>query len=147
MPLKRILVPVDFSDASLGALDYAVELAQTAGSELTVLFVVEPVYYATPADLYGASANLSMLLEEQQRIGREQLESLGRQLKRRKVKFRTQLESGIPYQVIVERAEKLKADLIVMPSHGRTGLKRILIGSVAERVVRLAHCPVLVLRN
>lgn len=147
MMLRRILVPVDFSERSLQALDYAVELGRPFGAELLVIFVVEPVYYATPADLYGASANLSMLLEEQMRIGEEQLAELGRRLAKRKVKHRTFLDAGVPYQMITDRAGSLKADLIVMATHGRTGLSHLLLGSVAERVVRNASCPVLTVRT
>ena len=147
MAIKRILVPVDFSDGALQALDYAAGLARPSGAELVVLFVVEPVYYATPADMYGASTNLSMLLEEQQRIGREQLARLARRLEKRKLKSRTVLETGVPYQVITDTASKQKADLIVMATHGRTGLSHLLMGSVAERVVRTAVCPVLTVRG
>lgn len=147
MAIKRILVPTDFSNGSLQALEYAIDLAQSCKAELIVLFVVEPVYYATPADLYGASANLTMLLEEQQRIGREQLARLGKRLSQRRVRFRTLLETGTPHQRITGTAAKLKADLIVMATHGRTGLSHVLLGSVAEKVVRTAACPVLTLRG
>jgi universal stress protein A len=147
MAIKKILVPVDFSDGSLQALDYAVALGRPFQAELLILFVVEPVYYATPADLYGASANLSMLLEEQRRVGERQLAELGRRLEKEKVRFRTFLDSGVPYQKITDRAQRLGADLIVMATHGRTGLSHLLLGSVAEKVVRSAHCPVLTVRT
>jgi universal stress protein A len=146
MTLKKILVPLDFSEGSLQALDYAIGLGEPFGAELLVLFVVEPVYYATLADLYGASANLSMLLEEQKRIAGEQLAELGRRLTRKGVKHRTFLDAGIPYQRIAERVGQLKADIIVMATHGRTGLSHLLLGSVAEKVVRTAPCPVLTVR-
>lgn len=147
MTIKTILVPVDFSDGALQALDYAIDLARPWRASLIVLFVVEPVYYATPADLYGASANLSMLLEEQKRIGGEQLDRLGHRLKRRGVKFRALLDTGAPYQIITQTAEKLKVDLITMATHGRTGLSHLLMGSVAEKVVRSSSCPVLTVRG
>jgi len=147
MAIKRILVPTDFSEGSLQAIEYAIDLAQPTVAELIVLFVVEPVYYATPADLYGASANLAMLLEEQQRIGRAQLARLGKRLAQRRARFRTMIETGTPYQLITDTAAKLKADLIVMATHGRTGLSHVLLGSVTEKVVRTAACPVLTLRG
>lgn len=146
MTLKKILVPLDFSEGSLQALDYAIALGEPFGAELLVLFVVEPVYYATPADLYGASANLSMLLDEQKRIAAEQLAELSRRLTKKRVRHRTFLDAGVPYQRITERVEQLKADLIVMATHGRTGLSHLLLGSVAEKVVRSAPCPVLTVR-
>jgi nucleotide-binding universal stress UspA family protein len=143
MRIKRILVPVDFSDNSLQALDYATQLAKPFKAEILVFFVVEPVYYATPADMYGPSANLSMLLDEQRRIGREQLARLSKKLEKRGLKIRTAMQTGTPYQAIVDAAKKLKADLIVMATHGRTGLSHLLMGSVTEKVVRSAACPVL----
>lgn len=146
MPLKKILVPLDFSDGSLQALDYAIDLGRPVGAQLTCLYVVEPVYYATAADIYGSSTNLSALFEEQQRIGREQLASLGQRLERRKVKWRAVLACGVPYQIIREQATELNADLIVMSTHGRTGVSHLLIGSVTEKVVRSAPCPVLTIR-
>ncbi len=145
--IKRILVPIDFSDTSLQALDYAIEFGKPFKAEIVVLFVVEPVYYATPADLYGPSANLGMLLDEQRRIGREQLARLGEDLKKRKVDARTVLQTGTPYDVIVNAAKKLKADIIVMATHGRTGFSHMLMGSVAEKVVRTAACPVITVRG
>ncbi|MBI4517411.1 MAG: universal stress protein [Deltaproteobacteria bacterium] len=145
--IKRILVPVDFSDTALQALDYAIEFGKPFRPELVVLFVVEPVYYATPADLYGPAANLSMLLDEQRRIGKEQLLRLAAELEKRGVNARTVLQTGTPFQVIVDTAERLKADLIVMATHGRTGLSHVLLGSVAERVVRSAACPVVTVRG
>jgi len=147
MILKRILVPVDFSGGSLEALEYAVALAAPFDAELVVLFVVEPVYYATPADLYGPSANLGMLLEEQQRFGREQLARLQADLAKRKVSTTTLLQTGTPYQQIVDTANRKKVDLIVMATHGRTGLSHLLLGSVAEKVVRSSACPVLTVRG
>ncbi len=147
MTIKRILVPIDFSDTSLWALDYAIEFGKPFRPEVVVLFVVEPVYYATPAELYGPATNVSALLDEQRRIGAEQLARLARDLKKRRVKSRALLQTGTPYQVIVDTAKRVKADLIVMATHGRTGLSHMLLGSVAERVVRGAVCPVLTVRG
>jgi nucleotide-binding universal stress UspA family protein len=147
MLIKRILIPIDFSEMSLQALDYAVELGKPFGAELVAVHVVEPIYYATPADVYGPSANLGMLLDEQQRVAAEQLAELEDRLMKRGDKIETVLDSGVPYQKIVEAAEQRKADLIIMATHGRTGLSHLLLGSVAERVVRSAACPVLTVRG
>lgn len=147
MLIKQILVPVDFSPVSLQALDYAVELARPFQAGLVVLHVVEPIYYATPADLYGPSANLSMLLDEQQKAAQEQLAVLATRLAEHQVKSETCVEPGVPYQVIVDTAARRRVDLIVMATHGRTGLSHLLLGSVAERVVRSAACPVLTVRG
>ena len=138
MRLKRILVPVDLSDPSLCALDYATELAKPFKAGLTVLLVVEPLYY---------SGGLDLILEEQQREAREGLARLERRLQKRTVQARTLLRTGIPYKVIDYEARKQKIDLIVMGTHGRTGVAHMLIGSVAEKVVRTAQCPVLTVRG
>jgi universal stress protein A len=147
MPIRRILVPTDFSPGAAQALDYAVDLARSFGAELVLLFVVEPVYYASPADLYGASANLSMLLDEQRRVGREQLDRFLAETRKRRVRCRGVVETGAPYETITGAAEKVAADLIVMATHGRTGLSHLLLGSVTEKVVRSSACPVLTLRR
>lgn len=146
MKIKRILVPVDFSPNSLNALDVSVEFAKPFKAGLTVLFVIEPIYYAVP-DFVGTPGAMSSLIEEQIRTGREQLLALERRYAKRRVKLRTVMRTGTPYQEIVDTAKSSRADLIVMATHGRTGITHLLLGSVAERVVRSAPCPVLTLRG
>jgi nucleotide-binding universal stress UspA family protein len=147
MQIKRILVPVDFSKHSLKALDYAVDFAKTVDAELHILFVIEPVAYATPADFYaGMATQLSSLITEQRRSAARQLEALQAKLRKKRVNVKSILRSGIAYQEIVDGAKKAKADLIIHATHGRTGLSHLVMGSVAERVVRSAPCPVLTLR-
>jgi len=148
MQIKTILVPLDFSRHSLGALDYAVEFAAPFAAEVVVLHVVEPVAYATPADLYaGMATQLGNLLAEQRRSAREQLDALVAKYAKSGVQLRTQLRDGVAYSEIVDNAQKLKASLIIQSTHGRTGLAHVLLGSVAERVVRTAECPVLTIRT
>ena len=147
MAIKRILVPVDFSSDSLKALAYASDFAKLFGAQLSILYVVEPIYYATPADMYVTTPNLSMLLDEQRRIGEQQLARLGADLKKKGQRAQTILKTGAPAQVIIDTAKGARADLIIMATHGRTGLAHILMGSVAEKVVRGARCPVLTVRS
>ncbi len=135
--IKRILVPVDFSPASLAGLQYAIELGKPFDAVVTILFVVEPLYSA---------GDMGLLLEEGQRRGREELDRLEQRLKKRGVECRAMVQIGTPYQVIADAAVRQKADLIVMATHGRTGLSHLVMGSVAERVVRTARCPVLTVR-
>jgi nucleotide-binding universal stress UspA family protein len=137
MTIKRILVPVDFSKASLAGLDYAIRLARQFNAAVAVLFVIEPLYYA---------GDLGLFLEEQQRFGREQLSRLAVRLKKRRLKCRTSVQTGVPYQVIADEAERWHADLIVLATHGRSGFSRLAMGSVAAKVVRTAGCPVLTVR-
>ena len=143
MTIKRVLVPTDFSDNSSAALDYAADLARTLGAEVHVLFVIEPLYYAMSE--FAAPA-VGELLEEQRRGCREQLAQLERRYAKRTPKLRVSQAVGTAHQAIVEGARRLKADLIVMATHGRTGVTHLLLGSVAERVVRTARCPVLTVR-
>jgi nucleotide-binding universal stress UspA family protein len=143
--IKRILVPVDFSDRSLQALDYAAELGRRFGAALTVLHVVEPV---SPAPLaYGPMDDAGALLQELLRMGRRELERVAAKLRKRRVSSATVLRVGVPYTEITGTAKRSRADLIVMSTHGRTGLARALLGSVAENVVRTAMCPVLTVRD
>lgn len=135
--IRRILVPVDFSQPSLAGLDYAIELSQSLGASLVALFVAEPLYYG---------GDIGLLLEEYQRYGREELTRLQSRLKKSGVDCETLLRTGKAYQVICEEAEREHADLIVMSTHGRSGLSHLLLGSVAEKVVRSASRPVLTIR-
>jgi universal stress protein A len=146
MKIRRILVPVDFSATSLQALDRAIDLGKQFKAELLILFVVEPVIYAGLADLDGTSANLQALLRSQQSAGREELARLAAQLEKRHGRLLTRIQIGQPWAVIVNEAKKSRADLIIMATHGRTGLSHLFMGSVAEKVVRSATCPVLTLR-
>lgn len=138
--VKRILVPIDFSAESLAAVDYAVQFARHFGAELLMLHVVEPVYVAEPN---VASTDLTTFLDDQQHAAVEQLERVRTSVKRQGQRGRTLVECGVPARVIVEVARRTASDLIVIATHGRTGLSHMLIGSVAERVLRLAGCPVL----
>lgn len=146
MAIKRILVPVDFSDDSLQALAYAREFAKSFRAELLILYAVEPIYYATPADMYATSASVGMLLDEQRKVGAQQLARLAADLKKRRLRCRTILKTGSPAQVIVDTARGSRADVIIMATHGRTGLAHMVMGSTAEKVVRTASCPVITLR-
>jgi nucleotide-binding universal stress UspA family protein len=144
MMIKRILVPIDFSPNSIRALDYAIELGKPFKTRLSVLYVVEPIYYAVP-DFTGSPA-MGELLIEQMGTARAQLARLAGQYAKRRIKLQALLETGTAYEAIVETAKQIKADLIAMATHGRTGVSHLLLGSVAERVVRTAPCPVLTLR-
>lgn len=146
MKLTRILVPTDLSPASLSALEYAGELARPFNAEVVVLFVVEPIVYATPSDLYGAAADLGTVLQEQERSGRAQLLKIQARYRKKLPKLRAVQQTGTPYLVITTAAKKLKADMIVMSTHGRTGLSHLFLGSVAEKIVRTSPCPVLTVR-
>ena len=149
MKLKRILVPIDFSASSLAALDYAAELTTGFSPELLLLFVLEPVQFASAGHVYGSPTpiNVESLIAEQRRLAQADLADLAARLTRRGVRARTAIGEGAPHRVIVDTASRLGADLIAMGTHGRTGLSRLFMGSVAEMVARHAGCPVLTVRG
>jgi nucleotide-binding universal stress UspA family protein len=143
--IRRILVPTDFSDNSLAAVRYAAELADKFGAELVLLHVVQDVALVLPdavmptpvvtPDLTqmadAAKAGLAKIIDSQ---------NLGR------LNPRSEVRVGSPAAEIDAAAKDLKADLICVSTHGRTGLAHLLLGSVAERIVRYAPCPVLIVR-
>lgn len=147
MPIRRILVPIDFSEGSQQALDYAIEFAKPHRAKLTILFVLEPIHFANPGDLYAPSANLGMLITEQRHAARDSLSRLQRDLRKRHVDAATVLKEGLAYDEIVAAAAETRADMIVMATHGRTGVSHLFLGSVAEKVLRHATCPVLTVRT
>lgn len=135
---QRILVPVDLSPASDRALDQALEIAETP-ELITALHVGLPYTAVEPPYMY--------LVDEESR--RDQLEAavLQRFTASKYSGVRIEVRYGDPGHEIADYARESGVGLIVMPSHGRTGLAHLLVGSVAERVVRYAPCPVLVLRG
>jgi nucleotide-binding universal stress UspA family protein len=141
--IKRILVPVDFSKPSLQALEYAIAFGEPFAADFLVLFALDPASFTPPVSPFGMEVDTGRVFEELQRSARDQLTRLEANLKRRGVSVRTLLQIGTPYQAIVAAAKKLRMDLIIMATHGRTGLSHVLLGSVAEKVVRSATCPVL----
>lgn len=134
-----ILVPVDFSESSLTALDHALLLAQQNQSQLILLHVIEPF---SPSIL----ANTAELQRDIKAIAHKRLITLADATKKIWSRTGRELRSGHPVATILALAKRVNADLIVMGTHGRTGFRRTLIGSVAERVVRLAPCSVLIVR-
>jgi universal stress protein A len=142
---QQILVPVDFSKPSRQALDYAIELAPVLQARLVLLHVIEtPILGGGPGGTgmgtaYGEvitqmEADASRNLEDDVERGRKAgLECAG------------EVMHGVPFQQIIDAAGHKQADLIVMGTRGHTGLKRFFLGSVAENVVRMAACPVLVI--
>lgn len=142
--LKKILVPQDFSDYSLHALRYAITFAELFKSELVVLHIVEPIVY--PADFSFGQVSIPAMEEEIRKHSEEQLNELVEKEIPEKVKATPIIRVGKPFIEIVEAAKAENADLIVISSHGRTGMDHVLFGSTADKVVRKAPCPVLTIR-
>lgn len=139
LPKRCIVVPIDFSAASWSAVDYALQLVDQP-SHLQVVHVLPVLEPADPGVIWNTVDDESRRHHAEQAI-REQLADARYQ------GIVTTIEFGDPGRQIAEFAQRVAAELIVLPSHGRTGLRHLLIGSVAERVVRLARCPVLVLKH
>lgn len=141
---RRILVPVDFSKASVCALRFAREWAANFGAELCILHVMEPIRVSAP---FGAEP--VALLDELVDAGRERtkaaLEKVANREGRGAARVSVHLWEGSPYEQIVSAAGRLKADMVIIASHGENPLMRDLMGSTAERVARNAPCPVLVI--
>lgn len=139
LPKNNVIVPVDFSDPSLAALEAALELVVDA-SHLHAIYVLPVLEPAEPGVIWNTVDNASRARHAEQAL-REKLSDAKWQ------KLHVKIAFGDPGHEIADHAKAAGADLIVIPSHGRRGLSRLLLGSVAERVVRLAHCPVLVLKE
>jgi nucleotide-binding universal stress UspA family protein len=136
---KTIVVPVDFSDESIAAVGTAVDIASSP-SDVHVVHVI-PHMNVAESGLIWQEIDDNTRKQHSAEALREQLSD------KKYARVHIYVEVGDPGHCVVEFAERIRADLIVMPSHGRTGLSHILVGSVAERVVRLSHCPVLVLKK
>ena len=145
--MKRILCATDYSKASGRALDEAVNLAKQNKAELWVVHVIEPLgNYVSGEDFGGAE--LYMRLEEStMRDAQASMKKLMQRLERLGIKAKSLLLKGTPYQQIVKAARSKKADMIVVGTHGRHGLSHLLLGSVAEGIVRVAAKPVLLIRG
>ncbi len=141
--IQHILCPVDFSETSDRALEYALALAERLGAAVTVLHVYQLPTYAL-AD--GTLELPPYLADELKKRLAERLEQLVRGKANTALETRSKLSEGIPYAEILRAAKEEGADLIVLGTHGRTGLSHMLIGSVAERVVRASAVPVLTIR-
>jgi universal stress protein A len=139
--VSRILVPVDFSEHSETALRYALGFAAKFDAELTLVHIVEQTVY--PGDwMYPPLATSDFAVEKrEQLLGKLQELSAGA-----KVKAKHVVRIGRAWQEVIEIAKEERSDLIVIATHGYTGLKHVLLGSVAEKIVRHAPCPVLTVR-
>ena len=137
--IRRILVPHDFSDTADRALAFALDLAVPLGSRVTVMHAYEFIPYSFP-ETPAVTVDLSGEIE---RAARGALERIVAQARRPGVEIDSVLRRGAAWSEIDEAAKETHADLIVIGTHGRRGLSRALLGSVAEKVVRTAPCPVL----
>ena len=144
--IRRILHPTDFSRASGAAFRKALTLDQENRAELLLVHVLLP---PTPfiGDGYVSPKTYEELAAAARRGAQRELEKVLARAKKAKARVKAMLLEGVPYDKIARAARSKRADLIVMGTHGRTGLAKFFLGSVAERVIALAPCPVLTVRG
>jgi len=144
--IKRVLVPTDFSRMSELALSYALSLAARDGAALHLLHVVDDaVFAAAYAD--GLYVELPLLRSRAIEDGERKLAAAAEAVKAANIDVTTDVVVGKPAACITQAAEQRGTDLIVMGTHGRSGLAHLMLGSVAERVLRMAPCPVMTVRD
>lgn len=144
--IARILHPTDFSAPSKHAMYYALAFAREFKAKLYVLHVIEEITGAAYFDVLQTPP-LAQLMDDIEAQARSALEELLPEDVRRGVETESLIRKGVPFLEIIRCADEVKADVIVCGTHGRTGLKHALFGSVAEKVVRKASCPVLSVRH
>lgn len=139
---KTYLVPVDFSKGSEAALRFAVRLAKRDRSKLIVLHVVSAVF------AFPLEAGFFDIIQRLEQDARQALAKFAKRLRLKPSAFRPRLiRAAEPASAIADQAKKSHAAMIIMGSHGRTGLQRLMLGSVAERTLRYARCPVLIVKK
>jgi len=143
--LQRILVPVDFSTASKEALQYALTFSSAFGAEVVLVHVVQ--VFAVPPDLGYLAPELPMSQQDLIESAQVELRKLCDREMAPYGRWQVSVRAGVAWQEIVTAARESDADLIIIATQGHTGLKHVLLGSVAECVVRHAPCPVLVVRE
>ncbi|HMN16032.1 MAG TPA: universal stress protein [Ignavibacteriaceae bacterium] len=141
--IKKVLVPIDFSDYSKSALKYAVNISKLFNAEIILIYVVEPVIY--PLDFSMGQIAMPSFSTEWDVRAKEELDKLAKKEINSSVK--TIIKTGKPFLEIIETAKEEDIDLIIIATHGHTGVEHIIFGSTAEKVVRKAPCPVLTLRE
>jgi universal stress protein A len=143
--IKKVLVPIDFSDYSKNSLRYSVSFVRCFKAELVLVYVVEPVIY--PPDFSMGQIAVPAVDVDMDKRAAEELKKLAQTEIPADMKVKTIIRTGKPFVEIIETASEENADLIIIASHGHSGVEHILFGSTAEKVVRKAPCPVLSLRE
>jgi nucleotide-binding universal stress UspA family protein len=143
--IRKVLFTTDFSEYASHALPYALDMARDHGAELHVLHVIPTPELAVQFDVAGPAFDASLLLELE-KAAQEQIEKVVPGEARKELKVTCAVRRGAAFVEILRYAREVGADLIVLATHGRTGLRHALFGSVAEKVVRKAPCPVLSVR-
>jgi len=143
--IKKILVPIDFSDYSKNALKYATQFAKQFNAKIYLVYVVEPMIY--PADFSMGQVAIPSTDIDLHSRAEEELKKLSKDIVNGNSRVEILIKTGKPFVEIIEAASANDIDLIIIATHGHTGVEHLLFGSTAEKVVRKAPCPVLTLRE
>ncbi len=144
MLIKTILFPTDFSQGARAAMEYAVSMAKDCQAKLILLYVIQDISIAEwyiPSSLSAAD-----LVEDMQKSAAKEMDKWQAEAKQQLKDVEALVLRGVPFVEIIKTAKDKKADMIVIGTHGRTGIDHMLFGSTAEKVVRKSHCPVLTVR-
>ncbi len=144
--LSRILIATDFSAYSKEALEYGVYLAKAFESDLYLIHVFEPPFYFHSGASPSIQSEIRQYLNEARQEALRTLNALANDIQYREGKVHTLFKEEIPFLEVLKAAREIPTDLIVLSTHGRTGLAHVLMGSVAERVVQKSPCPVFTVR-
>jgi universal stress protein A len=143
---KAILVPTDFSEYSDRAIKQAVDIAEQNNAKIFLVHVVDELQQCAIDYCIPLEVMQKVQGDSEKEAAKKMQEEANRILQSKKIEVAFDVKSGTPYEAILQEQQERKADLIVIASHGRTGILKSLIGSVAERVMREAKCPVLLVR-
>jgi len=143
--INKILVPIDFSDYSKKALQYSVKIAKRFEANISLVYVIEPAVY--PADFSMGQIAVPAADMDLHERAKEELKNLAATEIGETISVEIILKTGKPFVEIIETANDIDADMIIIATHGHTGVEHLLFGSTAEKVVRKAPCPVLTLRE
>ncbi len=145
MKITKILFPTDFSEGALYAFPYAVDLAKNYGAKLYLIHVLYDM--AAASGLHIPHTSMKVLYQDLYDDAKKTIESFAYEMRKGFADIEFAVLRGVPYEETLKFADATGIDLIVIGTHGRKGLDRMLYGSTAERVVRNAKCPVLTVRN
>ena len=144
MQIKTILFPTDFSNGARAAMDHAITLARDYEAKLILLYVIQDI---SIAEWYiPSSLSVTDLVADMQKSAWKEMDKWGAEVASRVKDVEKLVVRGVPFVEIIQTAKEKNADLIVIGTHGRTGIDHMLFGSTAEKVVRKAACPVLTVR-
>ncbi|HEY9157620.1 universal stress protein [Candidatus Binatus sp.] len=147
---SKIVAATDFSEDSTLALTFAQEIAVKFSAEIVLVHVDQPLAPVMMTPELGPAMDvgaMGRIAEEQRMLAQKELDKIAGKLREGGLKVKVQLKVGSPFMEILRAAQSENADLIVLGTHGRTGLAHVLMGSVAERVVQKSPCPVLTIRH